>query len=125
MWDGGSTLSLITFKKAKSLNLQGKAVKLGMEVAGEGVSIVDSRLYKVRLLKEDGDTVEIEVFGLEKISSQIDKFGMQKVARLLEVSENEVCRPNEGEIDILIGQQYAAFHPCRQKAVGHLLLLQN
>ena len=125
MWDGGSTLSLITFKKAKSLNLQGRAVKLGMEVAGGGVSIVDSRLYKVRLLKEDGDTVEIEVFGLEKISSQIDKFGMQKVARLLEVSENEVCRPNEGEIDILIGQQYAAFHPCRQKAVGHLLLLQN
>ena len=58
MWDGGSTLSLITFKKAKSLNLQGRAVKLGMEVAGGGVSIVDSRLYKVRLLKEDGDTVE-------------------------------------------------------------------
>ena len=91
LWDGGSTLSLITFKKAKSLNLQGRAVKLGMEVAGGGVSIVVSRLYKVRLLKGDGDTVEIEVFGFEKISSQIDKFGMQKVARLLEVSENEVC----------------------------------
>ena len=32
LWDGGSTLSFITFKKAKSLNLQGRPIKLGMEV---------------------------------------------------------------------------------------------
>ena len=125
MWDGGSTLSLITFKKAKSLNLQGESVKLGMEVAGGGISLLDSRLYKVKLLKEDGDMEEIEIFGLEKISSQIDKVGIQKVAKLLKVDEKDFSRPEEGEIDILIGQQYAAFHPCRQKAVGHLLLLQN
>ena len=117
MWDGGSTLSLITFKKAKSLNLQGESVKLGMEVAGGGISLLDSRLYKVKLLKEDGDMEEIEIFGLEKISSQIDKVGIQKVAKLLKVDEKDFSRPEEGEIDILIGQQYAAFHPCRQKAV--------
>ena len=48
-----------------------------------------------------------------------------RIAGLLGIKTEDVNRPEEGEIDILIGQQYAAFHPCRQGAAGHLLLLKN
>ena len=37
----------------------------------------------------------------------------------------EVDRPKEGEVDCLIGYEYAAFHPHRTEAIGHLLLLHN
>ena len=36
LWDGGSTLSLITFQKAKELGLSGKSVRLAVtKVGGE------------------------------------------------------------------------------------------
>ena len=38
---------------------------------------------------------------------------------------SEIDRPKQGKIDCLIGFQYAAFHPVREQAVGHLLLLKN
>ena len=62
LWDGGSTLSFTIFKKAKALNLQGKPVKLGMEVVGGKVTLIDSKLYKFKILKENGQSVEIEAF---------------------------------------------------------------
>ena len=118
-------MSFITFKKAKSLNLQGKPIKLGMEVVSGKVMLVDSKMYKVMLLDKDGRPSEIELYGLEKISSQIDRFDLNKVAELLKVKVGELSRPKEGEVDLLIGQQYAAFHPSRHSSAGHLLLLKN
>ena len=35
LWDGGSNGSLITFAKAKSLGLKGKAVRLSIQRIGE------------------------------------------------------------------------------------------
>ena len=37
----------------------------------------------------------------------------------------EVDRPKEGEVDCLIGYEYAAFHPHCIQAIRHLLLLHN
>lgn len=31
----------------------------------------------------------------------------------------------EGQVDCLIGYEYAAFHPVRKQVTGHLLLLEN
>ena len=33
----------------------------------------------------------------------------------------DLARPEEGEIDCLIGYEYEAFHPVRKQAAGHLL----
>ena len=118
-------MSFITFKKAKSLNLQGRPIKLGMEVVSGKVMLVDSKMYKVMLLDKDGKPSEIELYGLEKISSQVDRFDLNKVAKLLKVEVGELSKPREGEVDLLIGQQYAAFHPSRHSSAGHLLLLKN
>ena len=107
------------------MNLTGKPVKLGMEVVGGKTTLVDTKVYSMRLMKEDGHSVTIEAFGLEKISSQIDQVDIREAAKLLRVKAAEINRPSSGGIDLLIGQQYAAFHPVRKRASGHLLLMSN
>lgn len=40
-------------------------------------------------------------------------------------SPHQLDRPRKGQVDCLIGYEYAAFHPVRKQATGHLLLLEN
>ena len=77
------------------------------------------------MLKQDGKVVNIEAYGVEKISSRIEKVDIPGIATLFNVSASDIQRPTRGEIDVLIGQQYAAFHPVCCKSNGHLLLLKN
>ena len=41
-----------------------------------------------------------------------------------DVTKQEIARPT-GEIDVLIGFEYAGFHPQKEQFSGHLLLLKN
>ena len=41
------------------------------------------------------------------------------------ISVSDLNCPNEGQIDCLIGYQYAGFHPVRKQAASHLLILEN
>ena len=50
---------------------------------------------------------------------------MKVIAKMFDVNPDSILRPNGVEVDVLIGMQYAAFHPVRIKANGHLLLLEN
>ena len=45
LWDGGSTLSFITFELAKRLKLSGQKVKLEIVKVGGETNILDSRRY--------------------------------------------------------------------------------
>ena len=69
LWDGGSTLSFITFQKAEELNLKGRTIKLGIIAVGGSSSQIDSRLYDLQLIDKTGKVQTIEVYGMEKISS--------------------------------------------------------
>ena len=40
------------------------------------------------------------------------------------MSKGDIMQP-AGPVDVLIGYEYAAYHPQRTQNVGHLLLLQN
>ena len=125
MWDGGSTLTFITFNKAKSLNLTGKPVKLGIEVVGGKTTMMDTKVYQMQIMREYGNPVQIEAYGLDRISSHIDQVDIRQAAKLLRVKPSEINRPSSGEIDLLIGLQYAAFHPVRRKVSGHLILMSS
>ena len=125
LWDGGSTLSFITFQKAGELKLKGRTVKLGIIAVGGSSSQIDSRLYDLRLIDKGGKEHTIEVYGMERISSPIEPVNSNEIARLLTMPEKEIARPQNGEIDILIGMQYAALHPVRTKSIGNLLLMEN
>ena len=43
---------------------------------------------------------------------------------MFNVSQEEITRPI-GSVDILIGYEYAGFHPEKEQISGHLLLLKN
>ena len=68
LWDSGSQLSLITFETSKRLGLKGKPVKLGLSGVLDKSSSVDSRLYQLEALADQGNKHIIEAFGVERIS---------------------------------------------------------
>ena len=57
LWDGGSTISLITFQKAKEMNLKGKPVKLNVCKEGGSVENFDSFVYDVPLIDSDNNII--------------------------------------------------------------------
>ena len=81
--------------------------------------------YKVTLLDSQCRPVEIRAISIDKISSPIGKIDRAEVCRLFGINDIELTRPVEGEIDVLIGLEYAAYHPDRIAAEGHLLLYEN
>lgn len=125
LWDGGATLSLITFKKAKQLQLKGKDVKLAVtKVGGETEEIMSSK-YELALKDKEGKYVYVMLYGINKISTELESIDLSGVTQLFKgISMKELQRPH-GEIDILIGFEYAGFHPLRKQSNGHLLLLEN
>ena len=125
MWDGGSTLTFITFQKAKQLKLKGKPVALKITVVGGDAKSIQSQLYKLTLSSPSGHNASIEAYGIETISTRIEAVDMKHIADVLNVKNIILRRPQVGEIDLLIGQQYAALHPTRVKSSGHLLLMEN
>ena len=126
LWDGGSTFSFITFKLAKRLKLSGQKVKLEIVKVGGETNILDSRRYELCLTDKHGDTVTIEVFGINKLSTDIVELKLDSILKLFDGLEATVLnRPRHGRIDCLIGYQYAAFHPTKKCEVNHLLLLEN
>ena len=126
LWDCGSTLSFITFKQAKKLRLNGKRVRLQIVKVGGETRELDSYCYQLYFQDKDNKTVEVEVLGIDSISTDICEVKMDDIPALFDcISVSDLDRPNEGQIDCLIGYQYAGFHPVRKQAAGHLLILEN
>ena len=126
LWDDASTLSFITFELAKILKLSGQKVKLEIVKVGGETNILDLRNYQLCLTDKHGDTVTIEVLGIDNISTDIVEVKLDGIFKLFDGLEAiDLNRPRHGRIDCLIGHQYAAFHPTEKCAVDHLLLLEN
>ena len=125
LWDGGATISLITFDKAKELNLIGESVKLSVVKVGGSKLEMKSSVYTLPLIDQSGNSIQFQVYGMDKISSRINSIDVAGVMHLFHgVHKTEVDRPT-GEIDVLIGYEYAGFHPVRLQSSNHLLLLGN
>ena len=68
----------------------------------------------------------VTVLRIERISSESKAMDIDGIRKLFKSPKaQDVDRPKEGEIDCLLGYEYAAFHPVRIQAIGHLLLLHN
>ena len=125
LWDGGSTLSMITFKKASEMQLKGEKVALTIIKVGGEREDIRSYLYEVPLKDADGHIVHFCAYGIKKISTEIEKIDVGIVKHLfVDINENILERPG-GEVDMLIGFEYAGFHPIRMQAADHLLLMKN
>ena len=68
----------------------------------------------------------MDVFGIDQISTDIERFDWEGILKQFKSPEvTQASRPAEGAIDILVGYQYAAYHPVPLESVGHLLLMKN
>ena len=72
-----------------------------------------------------GEIVHFRVYGIDRISTEIKAISIENVLHLFHgITGKSVRRPN-GEIDVLVGIEYADHHPVHEQLVGHLLLLGN
>ena len=119
LWDGGATISLIRDRCAKEMGLIGTSCQLTVMGVGCVKKEIPSTRYILPLKDTRGEVVEIVVYGIERISGAIDPVDTSEIK---ELSTFNVKRP-EGEVDVLIGYEYAGYHPTVEESVGHLLIL--
>ena len=125
LWDSAASICLITYSKAKEEKLHGKQVQLSITKVGGIDEKLTSHLYRVPLVNQYGKTVFIEAYGIGKITADIQAVNLDGIVHLFKgVSAEEVTRPTR-PVDLLIGYEYAGFHPQLERRDGHLLLLKN
>ena len=125
LWDNRASLCFITNKKAKDEKLKGIRAKLSIVKVGSVNEKLVSYKYKLTLIDKKGQELQIDVYGIDKITSNIQAVNLDGVHRLFkDVTKEEIARPT-GEVDVLIGFEYAGFHPQKEQFLGHLLLLKN
>ena len=72
LWDGGNTLSSITYKKDKEMNLTSKeTTRLQIVKIGDSVEEVGSLRFDIDLIDKYGNDVKFAVVILESISTDI------------------------------------------------------
>ena len=126
LWDPGSTLSFITFSLAKKMNLQGTPIELEICTVGGKINRIDSMKYLINLIDTNGLDVQIEVMGIDTISTDVEAIELKEVKKLFTSTQiNQVERPSSGSVGLLIGFSYAAYHPVKVEEVGHLLFMKN
>lgn len=125
LWDTGASLSFITNKKAKSEKLKGTKTELSVVKVGGMKERLHSHKYKLPLIDKEGHTVHLEVYGIDKITADIPTIDQNAVQQLFKDVPNAGIDRPVGEVDVLIGFNYANFHPQREQSVEHLLLLKN
>ena len=127
MWDGGSTLSFITFWKVKEMWLTNKGkVRLQIVQMGGTIEEIDSFNYDIDLVDISGNDIRLSVMGVERIPSDTRAINMNEIKDMFRSANlNYLMRPEYGEVDLLVGYEYADFHPTKKEANGHLLLLEN
>ncbi|XP_068675344.1 uncharacterized protein [Montipora foliosa] len=125
MWDNAASISLITNKKAREEKLKGIRAELSIVKVGAKSEKIASEKYRLCLIDKKGQIVEFDVYGIDKITSDIQSINVDGIVQLFKnVSKEEIVRPT-GAIDVLIGYEYAGFHPEREQNSERLLLLKN
>ena len=84
-WDGGSTISLITFATAKQPNLKGEETNLSIIMIGGIKENIASYLYELLLKDKYGETVIIQTYDIDKISTDFKPMQLSGVMRLFKV----------------------------------------
>ena len=127
LWDSGSTVSFITFKKARNLKLRSlEKVNMHITKVGGCSEIVVSERFQLTVIDNINNNIQLNVFGIDKISNDIVGINIEQIKNIfIGILWTNFNRPDKGEIDCLVGLDLANYHPVKKSAVGNLLLLEN
>ena len=95
-----------------------------MKVVGKRETI-NSKVFQIPLYDSENNIEIFKAYGIEKISSSIQCTNVNDFSKILKIDNDKIRRPTTGEIDMLIGYEYAGFHPQKIRSENHLLLLKN
>ena len=92
---------------------------------GGSTEHICSYKYKLNLVDKLGKSRTIMVYGIPIISTDVKSLQVDKIMYLFKnITIDDIKRPS-GEIDVLIGLEYASFHPRMLQYSGHLVLYEN
>ena len=125
MWYNASSLCFITNDKAKAEKLQGTRAELSIVKVGGESQTIHTKKYQLPLIDLDGHIVQIDVYGIDKITSEIPTVKTDDLVQEFKDIKPEDARRPTGAVDVLVGYEYAGFHPQPEQRSDHLLLLGN
>jgi hypothetical protein len=127
-WDDGSTCSLVVTDTAEMLQCPGEAVTVSIETINGSITR-ETKVYCVELMNNSGDRVIIRAFGVEKISEVI---GIKMLAEAkskfsdeIQSQWSKVTKRPIGRVHLLVGQEYAGFHPIPFEANNNLVVCRS
>lgn len=123
--DTASSTSLILTSIAKSLKLESVGTfQLTITKTGATKEKLKADLFSLNLIAPDETLHEVLAFGLNQISSDIEKVSLEQVAQIMNISVANIQRPH-GKIELLIGSDNASLHPTAKKKDGNFILGSN
>ncbi|XP_068233730.1 uncharacterized protein [Palaemon carinicauda] len=124
LFDSGADITMIRNDVAKALGLKGKCVRLAVTKLGDKTVTYSSKEYDLVLTDKDGNDVNVTAYGIDDITSQVDKVDLSKVKHLFKgVNVCALDRPY-GKID-LIGSDYCSLIPTVKETVAENLQLRE
>ena len=124
-FDSGSTLTLCTHKWARANGLRGEPVTIFIKVLGEEYRPVDTCQYRFVVLGTDGKEYEMLAVGLEKLTREAEGGDLEiAYAQFPHIPKHRITRPS-GDVDVLVGQDFAGYLPRVAEVREHLLLLTS
>ena len=124
-WDNGSTICLISRKCARRMNLSGTRVRCDLMTVGGKVQYMETTLYEMNIIDRNGESHTIQLYEIDDICGQLSSMSMEAVLEFFpSVTAEDIARPM-GEVDILLGMEYADMHPRQIESNQGLVLYES
>ena len=124
-WDNGSTIALISKACATRNRLSGTPVACDLLTVGGNINYMNTVLYEIELIDREGEQHTVHLYEIDEICGHLSSMSMESMVQFFpSVSEEEIARPL-GEVDILIGMEYADMHPRQLESNQGLVLYES
>ena len=125
LYDSGSILTLCRHDWALQAGCPSKEFSVYIKGLAHGYKKLVTRENEVVLLDTTREEVGVRAIGMDELTRETRGMDLTRVYQQFpEVPMSELERP-EGQVDLLLGLDYAGYLPKVEKIQGHLLLLRS
>ena len=107
------------------MGLKGTPSEISITFVGGVNRLVETKRYKIPLVDLKGHKFLVEAHSINSISGDISQLNISKTKKYFPGINDKILMRPRGEVDILIGYNYAAWHPIAERSHKHLLVLSN